>query len=193
MLEGNTGSNQGKFPFNDVPAGYEWAKPYIQELVDQEVTTGVTPTEFQPGKSVTRAQFVTMIGRALKVEAAASNETFKDVKQGEYYTPYVLKAAEMGLVKGDDGFFKPNAPITREQMALIITRLYDHQKVEVPTGDYKAFKDYDKISPYAREAIGALKALNIISGKANGTFAPRERLTRAQSAKVLVESLQHVK
>ncbi|MFC0046391.1 S-layer homology domain-containing protein [Metabacillus iocasae] len=193
MLEGKVDPTQEKFPFNDVPVGYEWAKTYIQELVDKGMTTGVTQTKFHPSKSVTRGQFVTMIGRALHLEEHTYQATFKDVKKGEYYTPYILKAAEIGLVKGNHGAFQPHQPISREQMALIITRLYEHLNIQAPTGNYQSFKDYENISPYAREAVGTLKELGVITGKANGEFAPRQHLTRAQSAKVLIESLQHIK
>ena len=85
---------------------------------------GVSPRMFAPHDDMTRAMFVTVMGRFAGVDPSKyTSISFRDVKPGEWYTPYVAWAESAGLVKGySDGTFGVNDPVTIEQAAVIMQR-----------------------------------------------------------------------
>ena len=118
-------------PFQDVPSDH-WANEAVQYAYDEGLMDGVGPTTFAPGGTLTRAMFVTILGRQDGVAEDSQGENpFTDVADGQWYTPYVTWAAQEDIVGGyGDNRFGPTDPITREQMAAILYR-------------YAQYKGYD--------------------------------------------------
>ena len=109
----------------DDHAGYEWATEAVEALAANGVTTGVGDGRFDPAGKLTRAMFVTFLGRAMKADSSASggNKLFPDVNYNDYYGPYVEWAVEKGLVTGHtDGTFKPGNDLTVEHLLIIANR-----------------------------------------------------------------------
>ena len=106
-----------------------WAKGNILWSMEQGLFKGVTETTFEPNGSMTRAMFVTVLGRFAGVteedfDAQQAAGLYTDVQPERYYAPYVLWATRYGIANGmGDGSFAPNDPITREQMATFMVRL----------------------------------------------------------------------
>ncbi|KYG92415.1 S-layer protein [[Bacillus] sp. KCTC 13219] len=91
----------------------------------------------------------------------------------------------IGIIQGfEDGTFRPNAPISRMHVAVLLTRVFSLDAVREADG----FSDVPSTHPYY-EAIQTLQQAGIIDG-ANGAFLPAENMTRAQLAKVLVGVLE---
>ncbi len=116
-------TEEWKNPFNDVFA----TDPYyeaVKYVYVNGIFNGVAADRFAPASTMTRAMFVTVLGRIEGVDQNNSPEsTFKDVEQGTWYTPYVSWANEFGIVKGyDSERFGPNNQITIEQAVVIIGR-----------------------------------------------------------------------
>ena len=90
-----------------------------------------------------------------------------------------------------DGSFKPNAPITREQAAVILYR-YAPQLGYAPgnMADLSVFYDAESVSGYAREAMGWANACGVISGYTDHTLRPGGSANRAQIAKMIVSFLE---
>ena len=107
-----------------------------------------------------------------------SGKSFKDVPETAWYYGAVSKAAALGLVNGDEnGCFRPEDKITREDIACIIYRALGAD------GEYEAsFTDKDDISGYAENAVFAMKALGIVSGYPDGSFLPKQHAARAEAA-----------
>ncbi len=189
---GNQGTDpatdQPALKFTDVPEDH-WARSYIQDLVQQQIVSGRTDTLFAPEDNVTRAEFVKLLaaasGAALE---AASDVQFEDVPADAWFGPAVAWAAQHAVVNGvDETYFDPDAPITREQVAVMLTRFADSVlQVALPANqDAVTFADASAISEYARDAVTAMQRAGIISGRDNGQFAPGETATRAEAAKML--------
>ena len=167
--------------FLDVtPASFGWAQDTIETLAGAGIVAGVDGSRFEPGRAVTRAEFASLLVKALglKVKAGEKNP-FKDVKGDAWYAGAVTAAAGNGLVKGyEDGTFRPDNVITREELAAMLVRA-----VNLPIGEEKlAFKDNDKVSTWARKSVAVAAAHGLVKGFEDGTFRPGDAASRAECA-----------
>ena len=105
----------------------------VRFVYENGIFRGVSENEFAPATTMTRAMFVTVLGRLAAVdESAFSGTSFSDVPAGEWYSAYVEWASRNGIVNGyGDDTFGPNDEITVEQAAVIITRYAEFMGVEV--------------------------------------------------------------
>lgn len=102
---------------------------------------------------------------------------FTDVEQDEN----IAKMYKIGVVNGmGDGTFAPNAQLTREQAAAMLSRLAEAVGEPLAASE-PDFTDKDQIFPYAYEAVGQVQAAGIMQGMGDGTFAPKGSYTREQS------------
>ncbi len=165
-----------------------WAKDAVEYLHKKGIVHGTGENTFSPNEYVTREQFTKMM-----VEfAGMSNEAeiaFEDVENGAWYCKYIKIAYANGLVSGvSEKHFGTGNSMTREDAAVIIKRCMDTLSItaEDKRDDAEIF-DYDDISDYAKESVRYLYKKGIISGVAEGVFAPKATVTRAQTAKMIYE------
>nr|WP_227872418.1 bifunctional 2',3'-cyclic-nucleotide 2'-phosphodiesterase/3'-nucleotidase [Paenibacillus albus] len=173
--------------FRDVPTTH-WAYAAIQRLASKQIVQGKNETDFDPSAQVTRAEFASMLVKALKLKATATAPAFKDVTAGSWYEDAVAAAYGNGLVKGiSKDQFAPAASITREQMAVMAKNALDlSAKVdaeEQATGT--TFADSDTISAWAKSSIDAVAGKGIMNGRGGNLFVPKATSTRAEAAKVI--------
>ena len=175
------------FPFTDVPES-RWSYPYIKQLYDAGVVSGMTATTFAPAENMTRAQFVTMLAGLQGADVSAYRTgKFTDVPADAWYAPYVSWAAENGVVYGvSDSAFAPDANISRQDMAVMVYRYAERFGIRLGTDvPPVTFTDTGDIAAYALPAVQALQRAGVISGMPDGSFRPRERMTREQACVVL--------
>lgn len=105
----------GSTVFQDVPTGY-WAKAYIEALAAQNIIAGFPDGTFKPNEPVTRAQFATIITKALRPAVKRSAIKFKDVQSNFWAYSAIQEAYKSQFVAGyPDGTFKPQQQIPRVQ------------------------------------------------------------------------------
>lgn len=175
--------------YADLPAAH-WASRAVRELTAKHVVEGVSADQFGPNASVTRAEFLTMVVRHFGLQASGT-APFSDVKTGSWYADAVSAAYASGMVEGTGtGKFEPNKTITREEMAVMIARVYQKQ-VGQATGEAKAsgFSDAASISQWALEDVDAAVKAGLMTGNQNGRFAPRNQASRAEAAQVVYNLL----
>ena len=145
--------------------------------------TGVSANEFAPEQTTTRAMIVSMLARLEGVESA-NNAGFADVSN-EWYATAVNWAANVGVVNGyEDGTFKPNQPITREQLAAILMNYAAYKGEDVSArADLSSYTDQP--STWAQEAISWSVAEGLLTGVTADTLQPQGAATRAQVAAIL--------
>ncbi|WP_157041559.1 S-layer homology domain-containing protein [Nitriliruptor alkaliphilus] len=154
----------------------------IEELVAREITTGYPDRTFRPLRDVTRAQVATFLSKALGLEPIPGAR-FNDVDPGFVHAGAINALVEAGILTGYAGnTFRPNEPLRREHMAVIITRA-----LELDLNPEAAARFSDVIG-YAGE-IGAIADAGIASGRSDGTFLPKASVTRGQMATFLVNAL----
>ena len=174
-----------------------WAETAIGYCMEAGLYSGVSETQFAPEKGMSRAMFVTVLGRLAGIAPEAYNDwymdnLYRDVSGGAYYAPYVNWATRFGITSGvGEGCFQPGADITREQMATILMRfasIYGCRIVSQGGIIADGFTDMSAVSPWAREAVDSMRLTGIINGYADpdGTyrFGPLQTATRAQCAAV---------
>ena len=142
---------------------------------------------FSPEKNMTRGMFITVLGRYLKAPTDKVSK-FEDVNAAMYYVPYIAWATEEGIVTGiSDTKFAPEENITREQMAAIIHRAILKSGKKLPSGNSQvSFSDNGKIADYAKVGVEQLTSAGILNGMPDNSFAPKDKLTRAQAASIMV-------
>ncbi|RTE06297.1 S-layer homology domain-containing protein [Paenibacillus whitsoniae] len=169
-----------------------WAKTDVELLANKRIVVGKTAAGFAPDSQVTRAEFAAMLVRSLGlVETKASG--FSDVQASDWFAGAVGTAKKAGLIDGyEDGSFKPNANITREQMVAMLMRAMKVGGKEVK-GDntlLNGFADRSEIGDWSRAAVSQALATGLIQGVSENIFAANELATRAQAATILKRMLQ---
>ncbi len=164
-----------------------WANDAVYALADKGILVGDGKGNFMPDREITRAEFLCAVLNAIGANAGSVDITFSDVKDNDFYAPYISKAAELGIISGfSDGTFRPHASLRREDAVIILSRSFGF------LSGYSAsdvFKDEDDITPAAFGAISYAYRKNIISGFPDGTFRPSAALTRAQAAVMILKVL----
>ncbi|MNC27885.1 Endo-1,4-beta-xylanase A precursor [compost metagenome] len=177
--------------FGDITG--HWAKSAIDLLASKLIITGTSATAFSPSHQVTRAEFAALITRSLGLATASSGTTFSDVSAGAWYADAVQTAAAAGLITGyTDGSFKPNSPITRQEMAAILSKAMKFTGKTL-NGDLAAltkFSDAAALPAWSQAAVAEIAAEGIIQGQPDGSFAPQKSATRAEAATMLEKTLK---
>ena len=174
-------------PFSDILG--HWAEKDITAMYERKIVSGVTDTTFEPDRAITRAEFATLMGKALNLKAANS-AGFRDVAEGAWYASNVNAAAAGGLITGYDGAFRPEDLITREEMAVIIAKAYTFLGKTAEKGGIDKFADAGSISDWAKDSVDLAAAAGLISGVTESEFRPRENATRAQCVSILARLLK---
>lgn len=171
--------------FEDVKASY-WAHDVIKKLAARQIVAGVNEHQFAPKQPVTRAEFASLISRALRLESRKPG-VFKDVDSAKGYAAPVAAAFEAGIVTGRSAdTYAPEAPVSREEMAVMILKAYQFKTGQ--TAEAKGtnpFRDAGSISRWAVDAVSAAKELGLISGRGSSLFMPHETVNRAEGAQAI--------
>ncbi len=176
--------------FVDVPAS-GWYVNDVLEAANRGYVSGMTTLTFQAGDSLTRAMLVALLARVDGADLTQSPDcVFKDVDQQSWYADAVNWAYENDLAYGiTEESFGPSQKVTREQAAVMMTRYLRKKGLSVTEGS-SSFTDADEISSYAREDIDAASAIGILSGYQDGTVRPKDAVTRAESACMLMRMVR---
>ncbi len=164
----------------------DWFYESVMYCLENGVFNGTGEGAFSPDAPLTRAMFVTVLGRIAGIDVSKySASAYKDVAAGEWYAPYVAWAAEMGITQGTDkDTFSPNEAITREQMAVMTARFFKFLNISYEAEKQTASgpKDEASISSWALDSVLSLWCAGLLTGDENGFFSPASRATRAEVA-----------
>ncbi|MBO8173204.1 MAG: S-layer homology domain-containing protein [Bacillaceae bacterium] len=179
-----------------------WAQDDIELMASRLIIQGVGGNQFSPDQTITRAEFTALLVRSLGLSLNRSIETsaFDDVNSEAWYAPAIEAAVQAGLVKGVSAdHFAPNAPITREQMMVLIANAMTFtgvHKEETPAltdeAVLAAFKDRNSISSWAENATIEVVQAGIVQGLKEDKLAPGMYATRAQAVVILKRYLVYV-
>ncbi len=168
-----------------------WALESVHQAYSKKLMEGISGNSlvFAPKQKITRAEFAALLLRLTHNEpsAASGAPAFSDVKTGAWYYGVVLKAKELGIVDGiTDTTFNPNGIISRQDMAVMITRALKLDNTASAAAPQAAkFTDEGRISNYALSAVRTVTELGYMTGF-GGTFDPASAVTREMAAVVAV-------
>ncbi|WP_185602417.1 S-layer homology domain-containing protein, partial [Paenibacillus sp. 598K] len=158
-----------------------WAEETIAKWSGLGLVKGQSVDRFNPNASITRAELAALINQAAGMDEEAAI-AFTDVASGKWYYIEVAKAIAAGYMQGyADGTFKPEAAISRQELAVLIMRLLGIEEQE-PAATYA---DVANAPAWSRGAIGAVIEAGIMSGKSEGQFSPLTPTTRAEAVVIL--------
>lgn len=177
------------------------ARYAIEVLTAKHIVQGTSETLFSPSKTVTRAEFSSMIVKALSLDRLITDRkeeaAYSDVRKGDWYYEDVKIMHQLQITKGyDDGTFKPNDPVTREQMVVMMMNALQILG-QVQGGNVQAsgkpFADQNEISSWAKSSVNKAKEMKIILGTGQHLFMPKQSSNRADTAVLIWKTLQHAK
>jgi hypothetical protein len=162
-----------------------WAQANIQKLVEAGAISGYPDKTFKPDANITRAEFAVTLVKALKL-APKNGKVFTDTAD-HWAKDSIATAQAYGIISGySDTEFGPDDKITREQMAVMITKAANLAAKD----NVKTFTDSAKVSAWAEDAVAAASSNGIISGYPDGSFKPQANATRAEAVTVIVKILK---
>ncbi len=184
--------------FKDIPTD-AWYKNEVSTLVEKGYISGRGDGRFEPEENITRCEIAKLVTLIAALTATGETGEFSDVADGHWAYDYIKAAADNGIVLGvGDGKFAPDVNITRQDLAVMISRVIAVKAEAAEAADEEikeeeiklGFKDADKASDYAVSAIAELVELKIINGYEDNTFRPENYVTRAEAAKLLCGLLE---
>ena len=193
-----TGSVDVTQMFTDVTKN--WAYPGVQYCVTHGIMGGMGDGTFAPTGTTTRAQIVQILYNLEGTPAVSGTTPFTDLT-ANWYKPAILWAYQNNVVAGTSPTtFAPDQPVTREQIAVILTQYMFHvlkmERTWTPA-DLSTFPDGAQVSSWAKEAMQDAVALGLINGtKASDGVVyldPQGSATRQQVATILMNFCQNVK
>ena len=174
--------------FTDVPAD-SWYYDSVGEIVQQGVMNGTGDYTFSPDTVMTRAMLTTVLYNLAGAPEVGDNlgYPYADVDANAYYALPVYWARQNGLVEGyPDNTFRPNAPVTREQTAVLLCRFAAFRGMDTTArADLSVYTDAAQISAYAQDAMQWAAAVGLVNGRTATTLVPQGSATRAEGAKIL--------
>ncbi len=179
--------------FSDVAK--HWAKDSINNMGSRMVVTGIGNNTYNPNREITRAEFATIVVRALGLGPGMGSSSFSDVDESKWYSGYIKTAVSYGIINGYNAKnFGPNDTITREQAITMIARAMKTTGLNATLSDSEignllaAYNDGAKVSGYAANGMAVCLKTGIVSGRAGNMLAPKANITRAEAA-VIIEKL----
>lgn len=168
--------------------GYAWAREAIEILAGQNVIAG-TGQGFEPGRNITRAEFVKLVVTAAGLEAKKGQiSQFSDVKAGDWFEPAICSACSHQLTAGyADGSFKPGQSISRYEVAVILHNADKNKVLNGSTG--LSYADSNNIPDWAAGGVKYVQAAKLMQGYEDGSFGGSRPLTRAEAAVIIYRYL----
>lgn len=164
-----------------------WMEPYLEKLVSWGVMRGDSSGNLHPDRTLTRAEFVVLVNRALGYKDTSASVPFRDVSPSDWYYDDINIGHTIGYFKGTSATTaSPRAAVTREQAAVLLAR---NLALDDDPGASIDFTDSNRLANYSRGLIRSAVVEGILSGYSDGSFRPKQSITRGQMAVLLVKAI----
>ena len=165
----------------------QWYYDYVEYVYENGLMNGMSLDTFVPNATVTRAQIAQVLYRLAGSPEYENASKLTDIDADAWYAEAVQWAATEEIVTGyEDGSFKPNRAITREELVTMVYRYAEYAGYRMNyTNDLSAFTDAAKVQPYALEAMQWAVETEILEVE-NNELRPTDAITRAELASLLV-------
>ncbi|MCR5681445.1 MAG: S-layer homology domain-containing protein [Clostridiales bacterium] len=176
----------GAIPFDDVQMT-DPCYDAVRFVYERGLFNGVSTTKFAPGATLTRAMFVTVLGRLCGVDPSVwTTSSFTDVPPGLWYSAYVEWAVQNGIVNGvGGGLFDPLGELTKEQMMKIVATCGGMLKLGVSGDpeDLAVFADRDQLDTWAVDGAAWCAANDLLPSRTE--LDPKNTANRAEAASMI--------
>ncbi|MFC0213383.1 S-layer homology domain-containing protein [Paenibacillus chartarius] len=166
-----------------------WAEQTIQSYTGKGLISGYEDGSFRPDSSISRAEFATLMNKAFSLQEPGT-PAYTDVKAGDWYYEAVGAAQKSGYMSGyEDGTFRANASITRQEMAVIFSKLLSLKD----SGSARSYSDTANSPEWSIAAIGGVIDAGLMKGYENQLFKPQGNVSRAEAITVIDRALNEFK
>ena len=142
--------------FSDIRG--HWAEAQINNWVSKGLIKGYDDGTFKPNSQMKRAEFISLVNRAFGFVKTANIDDYSDVTTEDWYFQDIAKAKAQGYISSDDNTIRPEEPITRQEVAVMLGKILKLK--EQVTGAYK-FIDNNTMADWGIGYIGAISASRI--------------------------------
>ncbi|PYG88242.1 S-layer family protein [Ruminiclostridium sufflavum DSM 19573] len=164
-----------------------WAEEAVEKLASEGIISGTSDTTFDPGRSISRADFLVLLIKLLDLKAEIT-DNFSDISSNAYYYQAVGIAKQLGITSGEgNNKFNPKGEISRQDMMVLTVKALKIAGMDISEGtekDIEGFADASKVVGYAEDYVAAMVKNGFIVGSGN-KLNPTESMTRAEAAVVL--------
>ena len=177
--------------FSDVSKN-DWFYDAVQDAVDMGLMAGVSADRFDPKGTVTRAMVAQILYAREGKPTVSGAAAISDVPANAWFHNAMQWAKGQGVIAGyPDGRMDPNAPVTREQLAVILHSYAQKKGMNVSkTADLSGYADSAAVSVWAKDAMSWAVGSGLISGRSASTLAPAGSATRAECAVIFTQMFQ---
>ncbi|GHU50104.1 hypothetical protein FACS1894127_4810 [Clostridia bacterium] len=164
----------------DIPTG--WSKDAVTAAIENGLLRGDDRNRVDPQGLLTRVQLAAILVRAFGFEGKSANlSVYSDVNVGAWYVSELSAAVAAGLFRGDGSTMRPNAPITRQEVAVVLARAFYLK------GDGSKLSGIDAadVSSWATNAVAALKDAGYMQGYEDTSLKPQNNITREEFAQLM--------
>lgn len=170
-----------------------WGRIEISQLQAVEVLQGYPNGRFYPEQPISRAEFAKMLVTSLgekeaALELAKVSSVFADMPADFWANGYIMAGFEKGWLKGQGAGFNPDAFITRQEAALLLSRIQTDAVPGEPEQSF--FTDAEKIADWATEGVQQAMQLGLVTGFPDGSFRPEAQLSRAEAVHLFQEIMK---
>jgi hypothetical protein len=165
---------------------------WINCLAFYDIVEGREDGTYRPRNTVTRGQMAKFIANSVEFfgeELDSSDAGFEDVDEDNVFSEYINKIANAEIAQGfGDGSYRPNGNVRRDQMARFVANAVEHIIDDELETSGETFPDVPEDSVHL-EVIDKVATANIVDGRLDGTYGPREFVRRDQMAKFVAEGM----
>ena len=184
VTEENTEATTARF----IDIAGHWAENVIEKAASEGIVNGYEDNSFRPNNSITRAEFVAMLYNSglASTEYPEMLREFADVDYSEWYAKYLMWAVGNGIINGyDDNTFRGNNVITRQEMAVVVSKFIAFADKDLESYADITFTDEANIAEWAKPYVDDISKKAVVNGDNYGNFNPSKDLTRAETAVII--------
>ena len=174
-------------PFTDVPKD-AWYIDGAEYVYANYIMNGTGETTFGPNTTVSRGMIVQILYNLVGNPDVEGDTDFTDVTDEYWSAKAIAWAASNGVVNGfEDGTFRPDENMTREQMAAILQNFAYQMGLDISaSGDLSNFTDIPEGEYWSRDALAWAYAEGLLAGTSDSTMDPAGQASRAQIAVIMM-------
>lgn len=162
-----------------------WAKEDIELARQRRITSGTSQGKFSPEKTVTRAEFIAFIVKAMGIDLIEYRNVFSDVSKTNWYATFIQTAYTNALIDINminDGKINPENPITREEMASVLARaVMNKERTLSISAENAGFNDMNDINGVYTKYVNVAKKYGIVIGDEKNNFKAKALANRAEA------------
>lgn len=194
LIAPDLNSLQGHF------AEYDIKKLFAMEILDGN------PNYFKPSQAITRAQYITMLVKAINLDTSKYENTkkgknsdvinivFPDIREERSDYKYIMAAYDKRIAVGrENGHYFPDSPITREEAIVILLRTIGLETLGLDPTPVTTFVDDANISSWAKKEIYAAQRIGLIRGDEEGKINPKVYISKAEAAALVNRLLEYMR